>query len=262
MKKALVIVAILGMVAVANGEYRLWFTGTQGLGLSNTALISHPSQAITSDDTVPNYTNNQDAYAGYNPVTFPNYTTTGAGQNCTNPLMATGWAYIWGQFYGEANGAKIITANMEIRNCLDNSLFPGDVVWYKMDQKGQPGARKRWDGASTEADNYATFRNAAQTLVAVTANGIVNVGASNNTENWNMWSKGANDGATGRISLIGAVNYTSACHGAYTFVIPLSGGTPNFVISSVPTWPIVGAIMPEPASMLLISLAGLLIRRR
>jgi len=266
MKKALVIVALLGMVAVANAEYRVWFTGTAGVGLTNAALISHPSQAITSNDTVPVYTDNLDAYA-YTVAAFPNYATTGAGQNCVTPYQTAGpddWMYIWGQFYGAAASVKIITANMEIRNCTDNGLFPGNVVWYKQDQMAQ--SKKRWDGASTEADNYSTFRNAAQNLVAVTANGIKNVGATDASEDWNLWSKGAQNGTTGRISLLGAVQGNALSAGkSYKIVVPLdNNGDPNFVISNVPTMPIVGAFkcVPEPASMLLIGLAGLLIRRR
>ncbi|MCK4343010.1 MAG: hypothetical protein KAY37_14950, partial [Phycisphaerae bacterium] len=112
-------------------------------------------------------------------------------------------------------------------------------------------------------DNYSTFRNTCQELVAVTAYGIKNQGGTGG--NWNLYTGGAQDGDGGRVSLLGAVRIPPEYPGGgpYAFLNPLDqNGDPLFVISNVPTWPIVGAFMPEPASLLLMALAGLLLRRR
>jgi hypothetical protein len=266
MKKLLVIVALCGVVAMANAEYRIWFTGTSGVGLTNPQYIGNPSQAITSDDDVPNYANNLDVYGGFYAVNnFPNY--PGHGSNYTTATCDE-WVYIWGQFYNETGGTKVFSAVLQFVDAATGDLVDCvEPVWYKVDDMGFPGgARERWDGASTEADNYSTFRMNPQSLTAVTANGMKNVGAVGN-EQWNLYSAGAQDGIGGRIHLLGAVRCTDlCCPGTYTIQVPTDvNGDPLFVISPAnPTWPIIGSFtcVPEPASMLLLGLAGLLIRRR
>ncbi|MCK4340852.1 MAG: hypothetical protein KAY37_03920 [Phycisphaerae bacterium] len=265
MKKALVIVALLAVVGMASAEYRVWFTAASAeMGLTNMDLIDNPSTAITSDDTVPDYSNNTDVYSGdYVLAGAPCYMTGEYNlQDCDNPEVGDEWFYIWGQFYGEDTGALLFSISWCLVDCATMQEATNlDAVWYKVDNMASPMGVKRWDGASTEADNYSTFRNTCQNLTAVTAYGIKNQGG--HTGDWNLYTGGAQDGDCGRVSLIGAVRITDGNPGPYTLDIPLdANGDPLFVISNVPTMPIIGAFTPEPCSLLLLGLGGLLIRRR
>ncbi|MCK4343011.1 MAG: PEP-CTERM sorting domain-containing protein [Phycisphaerae bacterium] len=264
MRRALVIAATLAIVAAAQAEYRIWFTAAyETMGLTNPNLIDNPSTAITSDDDVPDYSNNTDVYSGdYVLAGAPCYMTGEYNmQDCNNPEIGDEWFYIWGQFYGEDTGALLSSATLNVVDCYGASATCVEVFWYKVDNMASPLGVKRWDGASTEADNYSTFRNLNQDLVA--AYGIKNQGGTGG--NWNLYTGGPQDGDCGRVSLLGALRLTDACPGGVcTIDVPLDGnGDPLFVIDGVPTMPIVGAfICPEPASLLLMGLAGLLLRRR
>ncbi len=305
MKKALVLLAMVSLVAAANAEVRLFFTASTvdgfipgttdpAPGLDNRELWDNPSTAITSDDLVPDFSNNLDA-ADYGISNWPVYD---GSMPTINPLGADGVAgtgddefvYMWMQYYNESNGAKLISATLDLTGPAGDDVNP---VYYKFDDKGGPAAKKRWDGASDEADNYATFRQDPQNLTAVTAYGLVNTASNaqhfpagpglyghifSNPDAWNGFNAdGVADfyttpnetepppleGDAARIGLFSS--YQPLVPGEYTITIPLDGvDDPLFVIDNVPTMPVTGSftVVPEPASLLLIGLAGLMIRRR
>ncbi|MCK4343133.1 MAG: PEP-CTERM sorting domain-containing protein [Phycisphaerae bacterium] len=275
MRKALVILAMLAVVGPANAEYRIFFTAASDntMGLTNgfnpdgtPFLIDSPSTSITSNDNVPIYDDNTDVYGGdYVLAGGPSYMTGGHHlQDCDNPEVGDEWFYIWGQFHGEDTGVRLFSASLNVVRCDEGSLADNlEVVWYKVDNMASPMGVKRWDGYSTEADDYANFRTISKTLVAVTAYGIKNQGGSGG--NWNLYTGGAQNGDEGRVSLIGAIRIPPGEDaGPYTISIPTDlNGDPLFAIGGVASWPVVGAFTtPEPASLLLLGLAGLLIRRR
>jgi hypothetical protein len=274
MKKALVLVAMLGLVASANATVHLFWTGGDaGYGLTNQGQINPvsneayeftPSAADVSDDTVPTYTNNLD-YSGshYDVSTFPTFAN--AATDLTEDT--TKMAYLWIQFEGENDGVKLLSAMFDYSFEGDATWAPNQVTYYKQDNlggtpdaNGFPTNKKRWDGAST-MPGYGEFEQDPQTLTAVTGYGIVNAAKIANMFNpdmWNMWD------ADNRVALVGAVDISENNIGTMSINIPTDGnGDPLFVISNVPTAPVVhGVTIPEPASMLLLGLAGLLIRRR
>ncbi|MCK4341453.1 MAG: hypothetical protein KAY37_07010 [Phycisphaerae bacterium] len=262
---SITIVVLLSLVGLASAEYRIWFTPAptdNSLGLTNgyypdgsPYLIDNPSTAIVSDDFPPgppDYSNNQDVYSGdYVVENFPQYMTDGYdSQDCDNPLVVDPcgtWVYIWGQFFGESTGARLDTARLRFIDCATGELAEClDPIWYKVDNMAFPLGSKRWDGVSTELDNYSYFRQMDQCLVAVTAYGIKNEGSTHG--NWNLYSGGSQDGDGGRIALLGAVRCkASACDATYTIEVPAdANGDPHFLISNVPTWPTIGAFQCVP----------------
>lgn len=305
MKKALVIVAILGMVAVANAEMRLFFTAstvsgfipgttTVAPGLTNASSTwNHVSFAITSNDTVPTYTDNKDyssttATARFR-IAAANFPTYNGAVPAIDPDGVDGIAgnaddefvYMWAQFYHET-APKLRSWKPGVTLGGDPNI-PVNATWYKQDNMGGSPAAKRWDGVSTEVDNYATFRNNPQYLVAVTTAGVPNGGLTENEdvdENgypdtygtpdaWNLYKSDVavangpytyfDDGIHTRIALVGSFQPDEGRPGAYTVSQYADVDLNGIIVTPVTTG---FTVTPEPASMLLIALAGLLIRRR
>ncbi len=308
MRKAIVLLAALSLAVAANAEVRLFFTASTAdgyipgtmdpaPGLMNRDLWDNPSQAITSDDQVPDYTNNLDG----NHYGIENWPVYDGSTPTIDPLGADGIAgtgddefvYMWIQFYDENDNIKLFSATLDVAGPAGDDVNP---VYYKFDNRGNNNL-KRWDGASTEADNYATFRQDPQNLTAVTAYGVVNKPSTaqhfpagpdlwghifSNPDTWNGFNAdGTADfyttpnpteppplqGDAARIGLFSS--YQPMVEGTYTINIPLEdpddANTPLFVIDGVgPVMPTIGSfvVIPEPASLLLVGLAGLLIRRR
>ncbi|MCK4340197.1 MAG: hypothetical protein KAY37_00550 [Phycisphaerae bacterium] len=262
MKRLMCVLSVCFLVTTAVAEYRIFFTAArEGYGLTKGFypaghpqagepwLIDNPSTAITSDDYIPDYSNNTDVYSGdYVLTAGPCYMTGGYNlQDCDNPAVGDEWFYIWGQFFGEDTGDVLHSASMCLVDCATGEEATNlEAFWYKVDNMAPPLGVRRWDGGSTEADNYSTFRNTCQSLVAVSAYGIKNQGGTGGS-NWNLYTGGPQDGDSGRVSLLGAVRIPPGEDaGPYTLEVPLdANGDPYFVISNVPTMPFVGGFMAD-----------------
>lgn len=267
MKKAIVLLAVLGLVVAANADVRIFFTSsTSAYGIANPANALTPSFGLGLDAA------SEDADG--NPVTpalavtqFPTYST----EVPTVDAAKGEFVYIWVQFYstGTAPAPTALPTNGTLFSAtLSTQGSPADVAWYRVDNANYDG-KLRWQGAATAPD-YPEFSNTSmQNLSAVTAYGILNNGTANASQ---LWSGGANNGTTGRIALLGAIKPSLADAGLdLGITIPTESGTGAPLVAyrsptagSYPVTTISGMyhVIPEPASMLLLGLAGLLIRRR
>jgi hypothetical protein len=271
MKKALVILGMAALVASANAGIRFFFTSSaDAYGLTNPANALKPSTAITSNDDVPDTTDNVDFTSGdYAVGTFPAYTTAPV----TVDRTAGEFVYLWMQFYNDASaggaldaGSKFVTAEFKITNHLGQTVGV-NPVYYRGDDSGGDFANKCWDGASTELDNYSTFRQNPQTLAAVDSPGIVNSNSGGQGQS-PMWKGGTTvNGTTNRIQLLGAIE--GLANDTYTFFHTYAADTSSTVVlkragtnTPIEFAPVSFEVTPEPASMVLMALAGLLIRRR
>jgi hypothetical protein len=137
------------------------------------------------------------------------------------------------------------------------------VAYYAQNNKqdAAPLNQKRWDGVITPG--APEFKNNPQTLVAVTAAGIAKINADAAVpQNWNMskWQAGTASQPRTSVTLLGAVKVPTV--GVYSIQMTQA----NFASDAENPVPIGPAgffgVIPEPTSMLLLGLAGLLIRRR
>lgn len=291
MHRTIALVCLLSVAIVANAEVQIYFTNgsTQSYGLADVADALNPSAAITSNDNLAEYSDNLDVtgsgapYDMMDPTMFAPYTTSGVrrppGSTCPVIGAPGDVIYIWGKFddsYATNATLRWIHGGIAEADCetgepltefdgqFDQPIFAdlgGQVAWYKFDAMGSLGT-ERWDGASTEADNYATFRNNPQLLTAVSAYGIRANATILPQPLGQAKAVGGED-----IFLLGAVAASALDpNKCYTYAVRADDqlGEPSFVIGSTPEAPVADcfSIVPEPASLLLIGLAGLLIRRR
>jgi len=249
MKKALTLLAILAVVGTASATVRVFVTtSSDGYGLENPA--NHMVPTISSVDADGNSINGYDYQDYYGvpgplrPGPFP--PVDAPSGDLANPvqILDGDWAYIWLQFQNEAKGAKINGLQVTI------SGGPVSTTYYLCNNldslPGQTG--KRWDGTATPP-GYPEWHNNPQTMVAITAEGLTNSAADSAR---NLYA-----GAT-RIGLLGAVEapYDGATLTIDITNISYAAGTPGGLAGGV------FQFVPEPTSLLLMGLAGLLIRRR
>jgi len=271
MKKLTCVLVMLAMAATASATLRLFVTpASAGYGLdgypggTGTGFYGYEINpfrpTFSTQDLAGNVTWGYDFYYGYYKVTsFPpsNYPSG----SCANPTLINpgDFGYLWFQFVGETKNAKVNALKILVVDCATGQPAGADVfpTYYQQNDIGNPTApNMRWNGAATPPD-YSQWHLNPQGLVAITAAGFTNSTAD---IPWNMY-KGANDayGAT-RIALLGSL--TGAFNGK-TYEVKIIDysywtGTPTTVVLASGFFKLV----PEPAALALMGLAGLLLRRR
>lgn len=271
MKKALLLVAVLGLVASASADVKIYFSPVSGpAGLTNDAVALQPTagahQDYLYDSGYPDYAQLPGPYNG---VTFPTAFDT--------PTVGIGEpVYIWFKINETTawNGFKIQGLGLDLKAtsgaepALNDGSVPdariANIAYYVMDNTSGVGSHtaKRWDGDQTAN----TFQKDKISLTAVTAYGILN---STTANAGNLYQAGVATGATSRVALLGAVSFNAPGEYFFTYrgdVVPsdqlsvaghaeITGSTTPLVSGHV-------IVTPEPASMLLLGLASLFIRRR
>ncbi len=239
MKKALCILSLLTVAAVASANVEIFFTNAA----SNPWLAPGPANIFmptagngtdwSSDGYKANFANFPSAYQAL--------TTVNSGDT----------AYMWIKFNTDTQVGPINNSRLQGLDVI-LSQAPTDVAWYVEDDTyGQQGFR-RFDGAYTPP-NFPEFKKQHQVLVAVNGTGI-----KNNAFNQEI---GLYNG-TSRVALLGAIKFDTATPIDVTMTL----GTLGINFNSAPTAPPVTFgtlhVTPEPAAAVLLALAGLLIRRR
>ncbi len=253
MKKALCIALSLAFAAVATADVEFFFTSSSaGYGLTQgpTAIVADPfiPSSFTGFDTYYGYTIAQggdpNVLAG---TDVPAALIAGNPDFIADAVIDPGageFVYLWVHFdETEADNTKI--------NGINGLFMAGASAtsYYYCNTAGF-----RWDGA---LDAAALSQN-PQSLVAVTSAGILNTTA-NSAQNM-YYGGGKNSAGAGfRTALLGAVAYDTvgSYAGTLTEVSTSTAGTAQ-------TWKFLNGVqvVPEPASLLLIGLAGLVLRRR
>ena len=225
MKKALALVAMLGLVAVASADLEIFFTpASAGYGLSDAAYDFKPTEGTQKD---------LDFYAlkgGNTPATPGSAPNVDVGET----------AYLWVHFIDDG-GAKIQGLDLDVKGATI-----GENAYYLLDDQ-KTWYDKRWDGAYTAG--APEFKKNPQVLVGVTAWGIQNKPGMDSLFN-----------VTEHTGLLGAFKFTTAGQTALAELGPLGVSYKGLPAPKVAFTGI--NVVPEPASLLLLGLAGLLIRRR
>ncbi len=187
---------------------------------------------------------------------FPTYRPAVSHTDPTREFL-----YVWVQFYstgapGDPNYLPVNGTLVSLTLAVHAS--PDAIAWYRVDNSNSIDGLKRWGGAAT-APNYPEFRQLNQDLNSGAAYGIMNSSTANPTQ---LWSGGSNNGTSGRIALLGAIKPSFADVVTFRVTAPQAtyrtpDGSTYPVATSVASW-----FIPEPASVLLLGLAGPLMRRR
>jgi hypothetical protein len=239
MKKALCILSILAVATVASADVQIFFTnGASPFAGSGPTSVFAPTAGNSLDYSADGY--------------VPNYAIFPAGTG--NPIVQLGeTAYVWVKFT-TTNGLPTVGAKMQgldlqlQKGGVNYTLGAGDDIAYYVQDDSFGTGNKRWDGDFGPGN--INFKQAHQVLVGVTATGIRNLGAD----------AGANlyQGST-KTALLGAIKLNSL--GTYSYTLGSlgisfnTGGTPAVQFGTL-------TVVPEPAALVLLAVAGLLIRRR
>lgn len=216
MKKALVVVALLGVVAVASADLDIYFTpASAGYGLTDPGSAFKPVGGT---------------YALRGGTTPPVPTTPPLG-------MVNETCYLWVHFDGD-EGAKIQALHLYV-----GGAPVGENAYYLLDDPAW--FDKRWDGGCSPG--CPEYKMNPQVLVGVTAYGIQNKAGTDP-----LWHYPEHT------ALLGAFRFS----GVGTAIPELGSLGVSYKGGTVPNVRFTGIIIPEPAGLLLLGLAGLLMRRR
>ncbi len=240
---------ILSTAACAQATVRVFVTDSgDGYGLENPANHMVPTESTVYANGLN--VNGYD-YADYygsppgplRPGSFPPADSLPGIVAAPIVIDPGNWAYIWLQFQNEPKGARINGLQVAI-SYIEGGSAPVATTYYLCNNTDNLISDKRWDGTATPPA-YPEWHNNPQTMVAITAYGLQNTGA---TLPWNLWN------GTSRIALLGAVE------------APADGTIYKIELDAGPLFPAVGGgvfqFLPEPASLILICFAVLLVRRR
>jgi hypothetical protein len=256
MKRTITILALLAMAATASATVRVFVTKScDGYGLENNANAFTPTISTVYANGMNVNGEDYENYYGPGPLRPGTYPPAGSPSGTVaDPVVIDPpgqFAYIWLQCQSEPTGAKINGLQITIREA--GSTTPSSQVtttYYLCNNMNNVIGAKRWDGTATPP-GYPEWHNNPQTMAANTGPyGIQNKAAD---LPWNLWK-----GGTRRIALLGSVQ------------APFDGTTYEILITDIsyatPPNPAVAGgafrFMPEPTSLLLAGLAGLLTRRR
>jgi hypothetical protein len=234
----------LALVSFASADVRFFFTSSADpAGLNDTSLAF--------EDTAGNGTD------------FTDYALNGnkpsVGVPTINPTLGQ-FLYLWVKFEGEANNVKIQGINLSVdqdANELDRGIYIGNDE--------NDSGEFRWEPSSQTTDPMV--------LVAVTKNGVKN-------SNSNLWLY---YGGADRVALLGALQFAEGKYevriglerqgvsysGKPSPKVKLGAGDEQFDGSVQPPGTETryakepsAVVVPEPAGLLLLALAGLALRRR
>lgn len=260
MKKALCVIALLAMVASAGATVRVFVTpATAGMGLVNQANAFQPTfSTVDADD---NMDNAYDYYGGHFAVgTFPTLDTPAGDVAAPIEVPQDDFAYIWVRFEGEAKGAKINGLKVQISEVGSTEPAAVEVAYYLQNDMWNPTQpKRRWNGTATPP-GYTEWHNNPQVFVGMTSNGLVNIAAGTDAQMMGTWLAGTSTQPRSSVHLLGAVRGTPGK--TYEIYIPgdefcnFSTGNELGLGSGV------FKCLPEPASLMLLGLAGLVLRRR
>lgn len=251
MKKVMCLVAMLSLVATASASVDIFIT-------SAAEFDAMPNETFTTDeiDFLGDF-----AGVGGTPIAEPvNLGVCGEAPPQT--------FYVWGQFNGEAAYTQIYGMHFYVET--DGCMQLLNSAHYRHNKtSGPPGQRwDRWDG-----DQPVTFGPDSGILAAVTADGIMDSFMDYDLGDGQTFLMGAielgcpepGDGGTANLVFgdLGLIAYDGNTGESIRPDVSING---VMAPANPPEGPfgveIAYCEIPEPASLLLIGLAGLMLRRR